>query len=356
VNTSRSIVWATFLFVASCGKNVLELGVDGGGATGTGGGPTGAGGSTSAGGSSSAGGAGGSVIGSVNPWSGNPSDCPTTLPMGVPNDAYSAGSTPDLGNTFCEVSEGESCAYRYTKDAVPAYEACSCYEQNSAVKRWFCNAVSSPNLDLCPADQPAPGSDCSGFATLTCDYPPGLTACSCGVDDPQLKWSCHDPVTLPDSVNKSPPPDKTTAAKRIVDLTDAETHAWCAWYGTLGQQVGSPAPRPTPVTPDGYTTTGLSVNWQFFGDACRPAPLAEDQCAANMELLGCEAMLGELTDCVMTVLYGTPQPHGCGRFFEAAHCDGTIVGRAAVNALSDGGFGGGLNPDHSLNCGSVRVR
>jgi hypothetical protein len=113
------------------------------------------------------------------------------------------------------------------------------------------------------------------------------------------------------------------------------------------------------VTSDGYITTGLGVHWAFYGEACFPAPLAEGQCVQNLELLHCQASLGELTDCVMTLRLGPPQPHGCGRFFEAANCDGTIVSRASFLALSDpanGGYAGGLNPNHAINCGSLRVR
>lgn len=183
---------------------------------------------------------------------------------------------------------------------------------------------------------------------MSCVYP-HLLFCSCPLNDPNPTWGCISHIGLPDSINHGPPPDTSTATKRIVDLTDAEAHAWCAWYSMFGQGVGTPPPRPASVTADGYVTVGFTVNWDFFGDACATEPLAEDQCVQNLELLHCEATLGELTDCVMTIRLGEPQPHGCGRFFEAANCDGTIVRRAPL-ASWEGGFAGGLNPDHSINC------
>jgi hypothetical protein len=338
--------------VVSCAKTVLELGVDGG--------PAGTGGQLGGGTSSASGGANGQPVlpppTHVVSSSGNPSDCPPNPPTGAPPGAYYNNPNPDLGNSFCDVAEGEMCAYHYdqsypTQADVPTFEECSCYEENSAIKRWACRTESVD--DLCPPDLPAEGSDCFGYVTLSCPYP-HFQRCTCQSSDRQ--WHCTDGSALPDSINHSPPPDTSTAAKKIVDLTDAEAHTWCAWYSAFAQGVGTPAARSSTVAPDGYLTTGLYVSWEFYDYACLAEPLGEDQCVQNLGLLHCEATLGELTDCILTSWSGVPQPHGCGRFFEAANCDGTIVRRAPLAFWSEGGFAGGLNPDHSINCGSLRVR
>jgi hypothetical protein len=68
-------------------------------------------------------------------------------------------------------------------------------------------------------------------------------------------------------------------------------------------------------------------------------------CVANLAISSCEATLGDLTDCVLTVRAGQPAPHGCARYLTAIGCGETIVLAdldSASNACSAcAGAGGG---------------
>ena len=294
----------------------------------------GAGGSGAAGASGSSSGVAGSSAGAPPRWPGNAADCPPEVASGA---FESASASPD---SICTVAEGQSCAWWPVSQSGQGFVACTCYEQNSSVRRWYCTGE-GPVDSVCPHEQPASAARCS-VSVSNCPFPP-RTTCSCT----QGTWSC--------AVNRDaevlPPPTTIDLARPISALTDAEALGWCQWFVTRGHFAGPYAPE-APVSPDGYTAGLGGVAWAvFFADACLPDPgqVALTQCVLNLKSQPCAASLGALTDCVMTMQSQMAYGHGCGRFFEHLDCDGTIVRHLDP-------FGEPPAINEPMGCFSLRVR
>jgi hypothetical protein len=177
---------------------------------------------------------------------------------------------------------------------------------------------------------------------LECPYPPH-TSCTCPYNDPAPRWSCVDTTAGPPGTPTSGPA-AIPETKRIKDLSNAEAQIWCEWFLTK-YAVGTPPPFEGPITAEGYATgLGFTLNPNFYANVCMPTEVPTTYCVANLKLFPCEATVGELSDCVLTVARGVPAVHGCGRFLEAASCSQTIFAR---HDDSDAGGGG---------CGSLKVR
>jgi len=244
-------------------------------------------------------------------WPGNAADCPSERPTGA-FDSRSASA-----DSICAVAEGQSCAWWFVNESAQTFSACTCYEQNSSVRRWLCEGA-YPVPSECPHEQPASGERCAAPVS-GCPFPL-RTRCSCAAG----AWSC---ITTVDGAEVPPPPATIDLARPISALTDVEALSWCEWFSSRGRLMG-PYPPEAPVSDDGYTAGVGGIAWPaFFADACLPDPaqVAPSQCAANLKSQPCAATLGELTDCVITLEQQVAYGHGCGRFFEHPDCDGTIV-------------------------------
>jgi len=268
---------------------------------------------------------------------GNASDCPSSPPIS------------DFGGDIaCTVSEGQSCAYWWQENNMLQYAGCTCFEKDQSSKFWKC--FRAPGLELrgpinaCPMVEPESNTDCFGHLGTNCPFP-RMTSCECS-SSTQTLWKCVD-LTLPPAGLPSTGPSTVSEDKPIKDLSDAEAQAWCEWFPTAVNGVGTPPPIEGPVSSDGYVNVGATIARDFFAGVCVPTGLAVSHCKANLKLFPCEATVGELTDCVLTGLRYYPAVHGCGRFLARANCEGTIVRR----------LGGGTGMDASWEgCDRVKVR
>jgi hypothetical protein len=264
---------------------------------------------------------------SVPVWAGNESNCPADRPTD--------GPTP------CDVREGQSCAYWFTDEHGQSdYTGCTCYEQNRSSKLWDCRFIVGVHPS-CPTVQPEEKTDCFGSVGLHCPFPPN-TECQCP-SAPTPQWTCGpDPFGSGLSLPVSTP--TVSQDKRIRDLTDTELQSWCTWYGDLLQPPGHPPGVERPIDADGYARGyGAVQSGIFYAPVCMPLDIPVSYCVANMKLGPCEATVGELNDCVLTVFRRIPSPHGCGRFLEAANCADLFV---RDNKGGDGG----------VECSSIKVR
>jgi hypothetical protein len=297
-------------------------------------------------------------------WTHNESSCPSERP-----------SLDDT--TACAVPEWQSCGYWWQGvNGRPLSASCTCFEKDRSTRLWHCTEY---DADLCPAGAlPETGSDCSGLHRTACVYPV-QNECTCADPNeavPHPAWQCHDPLhagnpavaglaDLPMSAADGVPGDK-----EIKDLSDTEAAAWCNWFYKLyNGDVGVPIPE---IDADGYIAAiGTVSGSTFFARACVPVPPPVEFCVMNLRVQPCEATVDELTDCVRTLhdnpgFGNLPSPHGCGRFLEGAHCDGTIVQSFAAPASAAGdtgsapsGTGGGEPVEAGVrahDCTSLRVR
>jgi hypothetical protein len=107
----------------------------------------------------------------------------------------------------------------------------------------------------------------------------------------------------------------------------------------------SAPPLEPPITADGFANFGFTQDLSFYSRVCMPSDVPVSFCMANLKLFACEATVGEISDCVLTVAHSAPAVHGCGRFLQAAHCEQTIFFRLENN--TEAGTGG---------CGLLKVR
>lgn len=252
-----------------------------------------------------------------------PPDVPT---QGSSVNAASCPSSMPEDESTCDVAEGQYCTYLYRMEAEDASSAtsqsCGCWLASGGTKRWDCG-IPEPAY-LCPDAQPQTGADCFGARGVECNYPP-TTTCDCtptSANSDTMTWQCESNTVERGSPSGPAGLDPTTP---VAALTDAQRAAWCGWYADAWQGPGAPdvADR---VDENGYTTlNGFTVGSSLECLACVPK-VSKAGCAANLSFSTCEAPIGALTDCVLTVLdVCAPAPHGCAPYFDAPNCDGTIV-------------------------------
>jgi hypothetical protein len=254
----------------------------------------------------------------------NADDCPTSMP-----DDQSP----------CDVAEGQYCTYLYALDPADPEstmaQSCGCWLANGGTTRWDCGSAQAAYL--CPDAEPQEGADCFGSLGVHCHYPPA-ELCDCAPTAPHadtMTWQCESTALDRGSAAGPAGLDPTTP---VAALTDTQRAAWCDWYSDAWHGPGAPD-VPDHVDASGYTTlSGAAAGSRPECLACMPG-VSKAGCAANLALSSCEAPVGALSDCVITVLdLCVPSPHGCAPYFDSPNCDGTI----AVSRL--GGDGATSDP------------
>jgi len=241
--------------------------------------------------------------------SANASNCPESLPD---------------DESVCGVSEGQYCTYLYDRNSTSndvVSQSCGCWLASGGSMRWDCGEPRG--AEACPDAQPSTGSDCFGMRDARCSFPPH-TECDCMPTSPSantMSWQCTSTVTERGSASGPPGVD---AMKPVAELTDAERSAWCDWYSDIVYEPGAPD-HADPVDANGYAASGWILGSRPECLACLPL-VSRANCAANLALSSCEAPVGALTDCVVTVQdVCTPAPHGCAPYFDTPNCDGTML-------------------------------
>lgn len=124
--------------------------------------------------------------------------------------------------------------------------------------------------------------------------------------------------------------------KTIADLTDAEAQAWCEWFVTSAyDEGGAPPPSDMMVSADGEV-------WLYAATYCGTpemplciARLSVHHCVANLQLHACTATIGELDDCVHSMVNKCQTVgQGCDAYIAQPSCSQTIV--TAVDLPTDG--------------------
>ena len=260
----------------------------------------------------------------------NGDNCPATL--------------PDDEST-CNVDEGQYCTYYYSLDANPddvESQSCGCWLASGGTKRWDCGYANS--AVACPDAEPGSGADCFGMRGVECFFAPA-EQCDCEPTSPSadtMTWQCES--TSPERGSPSGPAgvDATTP---VAALTSAQRSAWCEWYSDAYNGAGTPDSTDR-VDDNGYITlNGVAVGSRLECLACLPS-VSKAGCAANLALSTCEAPVGALTDCALTIMdVCTPAPHGCAPYFDSPNCDGTMLVARPAN----------VDPVGTSTC-SIRVR
>lgn len=281
----------------------------------------------------------------TNRWTGNPTECP--------------GAPPSTG-TGCG-PEALTCAYSYKNPNTPAqheYTECACRmgcDTDAPVLRWDCyRHWSIAGAGTCPVEQPEQGTSCFGLKGTTCPYPLDVE-CECPATIGNDDWDCRSQrVDLPML------PANFPGSKRIRDLTDGDRQNWCAWL--TEPEPGFPSPPEVAPDADGYyPEMGCATQSGTLGcpGIMEPHGYPASVCVANLALSSCEATLGDLTDCVLTVRFQQPAPHGCAPYLTAPGCGDTII-LGTGDSLADAGAGsagttGGSAAPGAASC-RLRVR
>lgn len=258
----------------------------------------------------------------TNRWIGNPADCP--------------GAPPATGSNCGP--EDLICAYSYQNPNNPAqqeYEECGCREGcdvDAPVLRWDCYRNASVGFGgLCPSEQPEHGTSCFGLKGTTCYYPTEVE-CQCPNESGNDNWDCRTQLVALAALPGTFPEDT-----RIRDLSDMDRQAWCEWL--TAPEPGFPGPAEVPPDPDGYyPAMGCATQSGTLGcpGILMPHNFPASACVANLALSSCQAPLGDLTDCVLTVRYQQRAPHGCARYLTAPNCGDTIILSTGGSALDAG--------------------
>ncbi|HSU41213.1 MAG TPA: hypothetical protein VLJ38_16665 [Polyangiaceae bacterium] len=256
------------------------------------------------------------------PQSNTPEDKPPNVGSSA-NASNCPESLPD-DESVCGVGEGQYCTYLYDRNSTSnsaVSQSCGCWLASGGSMRWDCGQPRG--AEACPDAQPSTGSDCFGMRGVSCSFPPH-TECDCMPTSPSantMTWQCTS--TAPERGSASGPAG-VDATKPVAELTDAERSAWCGWYADAYFGAGAPD-VPDNVDANGYAGGGWTVGARLECLACLPA-VSRAECAANLALSTCEAPVGALTDCTLTILdFCTPAPHGCAPYFDAPNCDGTML-------------------------------
>jgi hypothetical protein len=254
-------------------------------------------------------------------------------------NAPSCPASPPEFADICNVDEWQSCAYQWNENGSGNYVGCTCFEQNSSVKRWDCTRTGG-DVYGCPFEEPVTGTPCRSGGTFSCSYPP-RAGCSCDLNDLDAKWKCEDTSSIPTQAKAGPA--SVPESKTVSQLTDAEAATWCTWLLNIDGPRANPPEGP--ISAQGYATNlGSRMNPRFFAEVCMPLVIPISYCVANLKLAPCEATVAEMNDCALTMAKDIPYLHGCGRFTARAHCEETIF--HPLHSLVDAGAG----------CDTIRVR
>ena len=265
--------------------------------------------STSASSAGSGGGTTSATSGGMSTGSGTPSECGQTAPSG-PTECPPEWTSEVNDKMPCAMPPGTTCAYAQPN----GWQACTC--GCTTENEFSCyGEFGGPN---CPASPPATGSSCASTLGISCPYYPD-TMCTCLQNG---TWQCMDdfndwPCASPSPVNTSP--SGVVPDALVKDLSDADRTAWCSWYMNAFPP-GGQLPPDYPAE-NGYAWGGATMGCSV---GC-VQHLKVEHCVQNLGLGACAATLGELEDCVRTIMNSCQLVgHGCGPL-HACGCDTTIV-------------------------------
>jgi hypothetical protein len=244
---------------------------------------------------------------------------------------------PESGSACNDQAENSICVWQIS-DATGnsrAYRALGCYAGLQG-KIWLGGDETQsgrlgPLDDGCPKQPPTLGAACPTFDATqgveTCVYPADY--CECSSIAPG-KWLCTNALggqlSPPKPALRVCAPASLDETQQVKDMGPEPTSAWCQWLAQLTGKMVVPTGKDSPGVADSYGYQGITTP-EF--KACLPL-LPTDLCVKNLETRGtdCSATLGELDDCVETILSvpkGGWVGRGCAPLLANPTCSGVIV-------------------------------